>query len=486
MAPKRKHDEINGAFTRTQKPPKRQNLSRIDATLKQAQKKVHRALKLAKGFERQKLSRRQRNAQVEGNAAETARIKAEIEAWRVRQQHLNPRPGLITHQTLDVGQTAIGYLSRLVTRHKTLSQVSELVQSATTPHRPVSDVATANVTARLYNSNPVKAAAQQVGSDLLACTGSGRQSRPSQSQPRSLPDRPKQAMSRERSQGHSTFSAEGISDAQSTRRVERRQDRSTLQSISTDVQDESIPDSDISAMEEQYASRIASEPDEDSADEGEDPGPRINLDRSNDEWSGSDSGLLEDPEGLSDSSSSSVATEVQSEVPVEASRSSVATKRPPRADEKFLPALSTGGYLSGSDSDASEIESLSDAPQKRNRRGQRARQQIWEQKYKTKAKHLQKPHGAARGRDEGWDMQRGARGPKKTRNGRSAVRSGATGANADAVQKRAAEKRQPNSIRPVKPKRDDTGSLHPSWQARKKAKDAPVTAPFQGQKITFD
>ena len=293
-------------------------------------------------------------------------------------------------------------------------------------------------------------------------------------------------MSRERSQGHSTFSAEGISDAQSTRRVERRQDRSTLQSISTDVQDESIPDSDISAMEEQYASRIASEPDEDSADEGEDPGPRINLDRSNDEWSGSDSGLLEDPEGLSDSSSSSVATEVQSEVPVEASRSSVATKRPPRADEKFLPALSTGGYLSGSDSDASEIESLSDAPQKRNRRGQRARQQIWEQKYKTKAKHLQKPHGAARGRDEGWDMQRGARGPKKTRNGRSAVRSGATGANADAVQKRAAEKRQPNSIRPVKPKRDDTGSLHPSWQARKKAKDAPVTAPFQGQKITFD
>jgi hypothetical protein len=44
---------------------------------------IHRALKLAKGFERQKLSRRQKTAK-KGSAEEIKRIEDEIEALKVR------------------------------------------------------------------------------------------------------------------------------------------------------------------------------------------------------------------------------------------------------------------------------------------------------------------------------------------------------------------------------------------------------------------
>jgi len=44
---------------------------------------IHRALKLAKGFERQKLSRRQKTAKQKDDAAELKRIEEEIEALKV-------------------------------------------------------------------------------------------------------------------------------------------------------------------------------------------------------------------------------------------------------------------------------------------------------------------------------------------------------------------------------------------------------------------
>jgi hypothetical protein len=38
-----------------------------------------------------------------------------------------------------------------------------------------------------------------------------------------------------------------------------------------------------------------------------------------------------------------------------------------------------------------------------------------------------------------------------------------------------------------KPKRDDTGPLHPSWEAAKRAKEKKsVPVAFQGKKISFD
>ncbi|KAJ4861846.1 BUD22 domain-containing protein [Trichoderma breve] len=138
-----------------------------------------------------------------------------------------------------------------------------------------------------------------------------------------------------------------------------------------------------------------------------------------------------------------------------------AAKTARSGDSTFLPTL-MGGYISGSES-ASDIE----APPKK-RRGQRARQAIWEKKYGANAKHLQKA-ATKGGRDAGWDMKRGAVGPEDQGRGKPWKRGG-----------------RPNKPPPKPTKKDNEGPLHPSWEARKKAKEAQKSVAFTGQKVVFD
>lgn len=56
---------------------------RVEQKINHGKKLLNRALKLAKGFERQKLGRRQKTASQKGDAAGLARIDAEIEALKV-------------------------------------------------------------------------------------------------------------------------------------------------------------------------------------------------------------------------------------------------------------------------------------------------------------------------------------------------------------------------------------------------------------------
>lgn len=153
------------------------------------------------------------------------------------------------------------------------------------------------------------------------------------------------------------------------------------------------------------------------------------------------------------------------------------TTRP--SGSTFLPTL-MGGYISGSES-ASDVDV---APPKK-RRGQRARQAIWEKKFGDKAKHLSRPRDKGKGgRDAGWDGKRGAvdggeqgqRTPwkKGVRNPLAKQGGGGGGEGATEVKK----KKPPL-------KKDDEGPLHPSWEAKKKAKDSEKVA-FAGSKITFD
>ena len=153
----------------------------------------------------------------------------------------------------------------------------------------------------------------------------------------------------------------------------------------------------------------------------------------------------------------------------------------------FLPSLANGGYWSGSDSVASDLET--DEPKARkNRRGQQERRAIWEKKYGRNANHLKK-QGQIQNRDEGWDLRRGARSSDDFRGkrgrGRGRVRgvmergsrsgrggtSGATGANSDPVLAKKATATET--------------SLHPSWEAAKKRKDEKKSAAFAGKKIVF-
>ncbi|XP_001226820.2 ribosome biogenesis protein [Chaetomium globosum CBS 148.51] len=176
-----------------------------------------------------------------------------------------------------------------------------------------------------------------------------------------------------------------------------------------------------------------------------------------------------------DSDAESSASSVSRSPPVKKAKKAKGPLKP--TDSTFLPSL-MGGYISGSES-ASDIDV---APERRNRRGQRARQAIWEKKFGEKAKHLQEP---AKGRDSGWDLKRGAvdanskpwkRGIRNPLLNKAKASSGANDTELG-----------PPKKEPAPRKRDDSGSLHPSWEARRLAKaKEQMSAPFQGKKITFD
>ncbi|KZL87776.1 nadh-ubiquinone oxidoreductase kda subunit [Colletotrichum incanum] len=158
------------------------------------------------------------------------------------------------------------------------------------------------------------------------------------------------------------------------------------------------------------------------------------------------------------------------------------TGRP--GETTFLPSL-MGGYISNSESEASDLDL---APPKK-RLGQKQRQAIWEKKYGAQANHVKKQTDAQRtgARDSGWDMKRGAvggeeDGPRKPwKKGVSNPLGARQGSRRDEGQRTAAPERKPKPP----PKKDDEGILHPSWQARKKAKEEQATVAFQGTKITF-
>ena len=144
----------------------------------------------------------------------------------------------------------------------------------------------------------------------------------------------------------------------------------------------------------------------------------------------------------------------------------------PPTSTTFLPSLTVGGYISGSDSipDSSD-EEAANIQLRKNRRGQRARRAIWQKKFGAKANHVRKE---AEGRDYGWDAKRGAmeaKGLQTRKERRSEMASNGP---------------QKNDVGQEKGKKSDDGKLHPSWEAAKRAKEEKQKASFAGKKIVFD
>ena len=81
--PKRKRDFLAAKAAQNSSDNPKDKDRQIITLIERSQKDLVRALKLAKGFERQKLSRRLRNATSDGATEEVTRIEAEIRAWRV-------------------------------------------------------------------------------------------------------------------------------------------------------------------------------------------------------------------------------------------------------------------------------------------------------------------------------------------------------------------------------------------------------------------
>lgn len=142
-----------------------------------------------------------------------------------------------------------------------------------------------------------------------------------------------------------------------------------------------------------------------------------------------------------------------------------------------LPELMVG-YVSGGSDDEIENDKIAKEqieikPVKKNRRGQRARRKIWEQKYGSKAKHVQRE----------LEKEREKRQQRQQEyEERVAKREARAEQQKEYFEKKAEEKRE----KEIKRKRVAETEDHPSWIAKKMEEEKRKKAKFAGKKVVFD
>ncbi|KAL5342782.1 BUD22-domain-containing protein [Aspergillus crustosus] len=407
-----------------------------------------RALKAARGSERQKLGRRQKTAKEADNAAETLRrIDGEIKVLK----------------ELDPTSTAEKYLFKQLIKTKRVAEApifKRFKQAKLIKLEAPKSTEEANVTARLFKSAPVRNVLPGILDGLKGLPG--------------LEGKKKDDEAKTKAKG------EGAVDGEETKKSERRR----AASMSGDESDdEPRPtrdlkmDLDISASESeenysQFNARLASDSEDDDDDlslaklKPKQQPPRRSMSIS----------LSPEP-SLSPSLSLS---------PEPSPQKKPKSSSTPATSTTFLPSLMMGGYWSGSDSEPEELE---EAPKRKNRMGQQARRALWEKKYGVSANHVKEGKTAPSkkgGRDSGWDVRKGATGEGD--NDRNRKKWG-TGSNAMAMTGKTRDMGQGGGGGGVgRPKKaqDDGKPLHPSWEAARKAKEAKSMASFQGKKVVFD
>lgn len=93
--PKRKFDEFRETDVNSQRLDDgtlRAQRKQLERVLEHGKKKLSRALKLGRGFERQKLGRRQKTAKESNAESEMARLDAEVAALKVGNSVATTRP----------------------------------------------------------------------------------------------------------------------------------------------------------------------------------------------------------------------------------------------------------------------------------------------------------------------------------------------------------------------------------------------------------
>ncbi|OAP62011.1 hypothetical protein AYL99_04214 [Fonsecaea erecta] len=399
-------------------------VSGLRARVTRSVKILHDALKLARGFERQKLGRRQKNAS--DNPQTLLRLREEV----------------VVLKQLQLEQTAQNQLLKHLVRTKRIKEHPVFIKAygLDPALEPVKSSAEANVIGRLFNSNPVKQVLPEImktiydaleipQSGQIASTGTKKAS---------------EKLTNSRAGPEEEDEFDGFSPDASEDEGSRRLDDHIF---------------------ELGKGRLASS--EEESDE-ETPEDRMRV---------ADAGRYVRHEDLSISPSPSEVSEPDDEI----SRKSHSTDTTKKT--AFLPSLSMAGYYSGSESEdnANGYQGPALPKPRKNRRGQRARQQIAELKFGKHAKHLEKQKDRD-GRNTGWDPKRGA----VSRGDRPRDRFHDRKLN----QKPAAVHAAGRSGHPPKPRsnvRDDQGPLHPSWEAAKRRKmQDQGQATFQGKRITFD
>ncbi|CAM1501878.1 Fc.00g038620.m01.CDS01 [Cosmosporella sp. VM-42] len=459
---------------------KRSGPASLQDTLDKHQDDISRALKAAKGFERQRLSKRLRDDGITADKKE--RLEREITVLK----------------SLDLHQTARAHMHSSLLKVKSIATSTdlpdELRRGLSKPDLSEEEkTALHNVTSGLYNRDQVKqAVTRAVASvcDALNVPVPGKAKRVRKEKKEEEEEQPEDRMDVD-TPVKKEAASENEAEAEAEAEVDDEEEWNGFES-DVDEPGASIgePDSEAEEVEEKVFSKydhlLGSSSEEDSeADSGEEEDEdrferfkgreKINLDdislsgsAPSDEEEGSDeeSEAEANPRPLSLSLSPS---------PPPAKKKKTTSKPTRPGDSTFLPTL-MGGYISGSESEASDIDV---APAKK-RRGQRQRQAIWEKKFGAKAKHLSQP---ATKREAGWDSKRGAvdgedgsRTPWKKGIRNPLVGKGVKG---EVIEERKPKVREPG-------KKDDEGPLHPSWEAMKKVKESQKTAAFAGSKIVFD
>lgn len=229
-----------------------------------------------------------------------------------------------------------------------------------------------------------------------------------------------------------------------------------------------LNDDDYEKLYDGYKAYIAASSDEEEEEENFDLDPSINYNEVTDEEEGEEEEGEEEEETGSDDDNINAKNSKKRSLEDDDffSKPEIKREKPTLKDIK-LPQLATG-YYSGGESDDDIKDSLVDeitAPRK-NRRGQRARQKIWEKKYGSGAKHVVKQQERAKSDRETLRLEYEARKAKRE------------------IKQREREER--DKLKEEKKKKQQEKTIHPSWEAKMKAQESMKLAKFQGKKITFD
>lgn len=143
-------------------------------------------------------------------------------------------------------------------------------------------------------------------------------------------------------------------------------------------------------------------------------------------------------------------------------------KKEKKSSKIQLPVLATGYYSGGeSDDEDNRKDSLVDeiTNPRKNRRGQRARQKIWEKKYGKTAKHVVKQHERDLSERERLKAEYEVRKAKR--------------------EQKEIDRQRRDAERLEKKQKMQEKTIHPSWEAKLKQQES-LKAKFSGKKITFD
>ncbi|RKF61313.1 putative cellular morphogenesis protein [Erysiphe neolycopersici] len=462
---------------------------KVNDSFCRAKKQFHHVLKTAKNFERQKLGKRLKRAETDELKA---RITTEIKVLK----------------TLDLDKVVNAHLCNTLLKVKNFTKSGLLpdgitkVENREIRNDPAEDAALNNVVSGMLNMKIVKDTIEQIINETYLAMGIP------------VPERKKRLNNVTAGQNKDVQIPKD-SETNLADNILTSPEWEGFESDKEETNNESANSSENENSGDEYTSfqaQIGNSSDEESFDE----------------TAYKSKPILEPPShfsrSLSVSSSSNISSSSESlslktkSQPVDIKSNSTRKLKSLKSTKTglsstFLPTL-MGGYWSGSEESASDLENFTPAT-KKNRPGQMARRAIAEKKFGKMANHIRlgknsrslPPDKRNAVRDSDWDPRRGAINDTTARMSHGHDQGRYT-KNTDmrdkpylrhlskdnklATNNHVAQKpRLQNASKGInikelgKSRRDDLGVLHPSWQAAKKAKELKQTAKFQGQKIVF-